>query len=104
MDGEGLRDLRIRGIVTRGRPVRVQVDDQWIESYEGETVAVALWASGIRNLRSSPVVATPRGMFCYMGVCQECVVVIDGKRETSCSFPVSDGLRITLLRKPRARA
>ena len=99
MDGE---DLRIRGAVTRGRPVRVQVDDQWIECYEGETVAAALWASGIRHLRSSPVMAAPRGMFCYMGVCQECVVVIDGRRETSCSFPVSDGLRVTLLKKPQA--
>ena len=96
MDGG---DLRIGGASTRGRPVRVQVDDRWIDSYEGETVAAALWASGIRNLRSSPVMAAPRGMFCYMGACQECVVVIDGKRETSCAFPVSDGLRVTLLRK-----
>ncbi len=97
MDGE---DLRIQGAVTRGRRVRFRLDDKWIESYEGETVAAALWASGIRNLRPSPVMAAPRGMFCYMGVCQECVVVIDGKRETSCSFPVSEGLSVTLLREP----
>ena len=97
MDGE---DLRIQGTVTRGRRVHFRLDDEWIESYEGETVAAALWASGIRNLRSSPVMAAPRGMFCYMGVCQECVVVIDGKRETSCSFPVSEGLSVTLLREP----
>lgn len=94
-------DLRIGGAGRRGSPVRVQVDDQWIECYDGETVAAALWVSGIRHLRSSPVMAAPRGMFCYMGVCQECVVVIDGRRETSCSFPVSDGLRVTLLRQPR---
>ena len=41
--------------------------------------------------------ATPRGMFCYMGVCQECVVLVDGKRETSCSYPVAEGLSVTLL-------
>ncbi len=93
-------DLRIQGAVFRGRPVRFQVDDQWIQSYEGETVAAALWACGIRHLRSSPVMAAPRGMFCYMGLCQECVVLIDGKRETSCSFPVSDGLRVSLLKTP----
>jgi predicted molibdopterin-dependent oxidoreductase YjgC len=91
-------DLRIGDADTRGEPVRFRVDDQWIESYEGETVAAALWASGIRNLRSSPVLEAPRGMFCYMGVCQECVVLIDGKRETSCSFPVSNGLDVSLLR------
>ena len=97
MDGE---DLRIQGAVTRGRRLRFQVDDQWVESYEGETVAAALWAEGIRKLRSSPVMGAPRGMFCYMGVCQECVVVIDGRREASCSFPVSEGLSVTLLREP----
>ena len=91
-------DLRIHG--ARGQRVRFQVDGQWIDSYEGETVAAALWASGIRNLRSSPVMGAPRGMFCYMGVCQECVVLINGERATSCAFPVSEGLQVTLLKTP----
>lgn len=93
-------DLRIEGAVARGRPVRFQVDGRSIQSFEGETVAAALWASGIRHLRASPVTASPRGMFCYMGLCQECVILVNGKRETSCSFPVSEGLRVTLLRTP----
>ena len=93
-------DLRIAGAVSRGRPVRFQVGDQSIQSYEGETVAAALWACGIRHLRASPVTASPRGMFCYMGLCQECVILVDGKRETSCSFPVSEGLHVTLLKTP----
>lgn len=93
-------ELRIGSSATRGQPVRFQVDEQWIDSYEGETVGAALWASGVRNLRSSPVRASPRGMFCYMGACQECVVLIDDKRVSSCSFPVSNGLRVTLLRTP----
>jgi predicted molibdopterin-dependent oxidoreductase YjgC len=93
-------DLRIGGGRGRGRPIRFRLDERWIPAYEGETVAAALWASGIRRLRSSPVVAAPRGMFCYMGVCQECVILIHGKRETSCSFPASDGLRVELLETP----
>jgi len=87
----------MRGTFTRGAKVRFRVNDQTVEAYEGETVAAALWAAGIRKLRTSPVQAAPRGMFCFMGVCQECVVLIDGKRETSCSFPVSEGLSVTLL-------
>lgn len=85
-------DLRIHLGVTRGRRVRFQLDEQWVDAYEGESVAAALWACGIRHLRDSPVRAAPRGVFCAMGVCQECVVLIDGRREASCSYPVSDGL------------
>ena len=92
-----MTDLRIPGSRDRGRKVRFHVDGQPVEAYEGETVAAALWASGIRKLRSSPMLERPRGMFCYMGVCQECIVSIDGRRETSCSFPVADGLSVSLL-------
>lgn len=92
-----MSDLRIKDGVARGARVRFRVGEETVEAHEGETVAAALWASGIRKLRVSPVMAAPRGMFCFMGVCQECVVLVDGKRETSCSFPVSEGLSVTLL-------
>ena len=92
-----MTDLRIRGSVERGPRVRFEVDGQSIEAYEGETVGAALLASGVRKLRSSPVEGAPRGLFCYMRVCQECVVLIEGRRETSCSYPVSEGLSVELL-------
>ena len=96
MTGEG-KDLRTSGAVARGRPVRIQVEEEWIPAFEGETVAAALWASGIRTLRSSPVDRSPRGLFCCTSVCQECVVVVKGKREASCTLPVQDGMRVSLL-------
>ena len=92
-----MTDLRIVGAVERGPRVRIEVDGETVDAFQGETVASALLAAGIRKLRTSPVTGSPRGIFCYMGVCQECVVVVDGRRETSCSFPVADGLTVSLL-------
>ena len=69
-------------------------DGESITAYEGETVAMALWAVGIRALRTSPKRGEDRGFFCGMGVCQECVVIIEGKRRESCMTLVRPGLAV----------
>ena len=45
---------------------------------EGETVAAALLASGIRTLRVHEEKGTPRGIYCNIGHCYECRVTING--------------------------
>ena len=35
-----------------------------------------------------------RGMFCMMGSCQECVVLLDGKKVTSCNIFIKEGMAI----------
>jgi aerobic-type carbon monoxide dehydrogenase small subunit (CoxS/CutS family) len=62
----------------------------------GRSVAAALLAVGIRKLRESPRAGGPRGAFCMMGVCQECVVRIDGHLRQACMVPVTPGLAIKL--------
>lgn len=85
--------LRIGG-AARGRPVSFRFNGQPVAAYEGESVACALAASGIRALRSSPRSGTPRGMFCLMGSCQECVVRIGGRLAPACQEPVRDGIEV----------
>jgi len=58
----------------------------------GESVAAALFAVGIKTLRSSPRQQTARGMFCLMGSCQECLVTVNGRRVLACRTPVEAGL------------
>jgi aerobic-type carbon monoxide dehydrogenase small subunit (CoxS/CutS family) len=58
----------------------------------GETVAMALWRHGERRLRHSSRDGAPRGMFCAMGVCFECLVRVDGQLVRSCLLPVRAGL------------
>jgi predicted molibdopterin-dependent oxidoreductase YjgC len=90
----GADTLRIAG-VTRGAAVTITVDGRDVPAFVGESVATALWAAGIRRLRSSPGGA-PRGMFCGMGVCQECVLEVDGATILACQARVADGLVVRL--------
>ncbi|MCL4744426.1 MAG: (2Fe-2S)-binding protein [Burkholderiaceae bacterium] len=93
---------RVRG-VARGRPIRLVVDGAFVEAFEGESLAIALAASGRLALRSSPNARTPRGMFCLMGVCQECVVEVDGALSASCSVGARDGMVVSTDTLWRAR-
>jgi D-hydroxyproline dehydrogenase subunit gamma len=81
----------------RGEPVTITVDGQGIEARTGEMLAAAMMAAGIVQLRSSPTAGTPRGAFCLMGVCQECLVLVDGKIRQACLTTVRDGLAVTLI-------
>ncbi|MCM3767485.1 (2Fe-2S)-binding protein [Neobacillus niacini] len=47
--------------------------------YEGDTIASALLANGIRKLRVHEETGTPRGIYCNIGHCFECRVTVDGK-------------------------
>jgi predicted molibdopterin-dependent oxidoreductase YjgC len=73
--------------------ITIDVDGQPIEAERGLSVVAALMRVGIRKLRESPTGA-PRGAFCMMGVCQECLVEIDGRRRQACLVVVESGMRI----------
>jgi D-hydroxyproline dehydrogenase subunit gamma len=83
------RDARIGA-----RTVSFRVDGRPLEGFEGECLVVALGASGVLALRCSPAAGTPRGAFCLMGVCQECVVVVDGELVPACAEPVRAGMDV----------
>ena len=80
--------------VERSIRVEIRVDGRRISAFAGESLAVALAAEGILHLRASPRAGTPRGMFCMMGVCQECVVRVDGRAVNACQEPVRDGMTV----------
>ena len=81
----------------RGAPVTISVNETPIVAHEGEMLAAALLAAGILNLRCSPNSGTARGAFCLMGVCQECLVRIEGRLRQACLVTVSAGLVMELL-------
>jgi predicted molibdopterin-dependent oxidoreductase YjgC len=73
-------------------------EGQPILAYAGETVATALLAAGIRTLRHGPGDGGPRGLFCVMGLCQECVVSVEGRAEEACRLAATDGLDVRVAR------
>ncbi len=70
---EAVRD----GSEAISREVRLDVDGRTVPARMGETVAAALTAAGIREFRDTARGAT-RGLFCGMGVCQDCLITVDG--------------------------
>jgi D-hydroxyproline dehydrogenase subunit gamma len=75
--------------------VTILLDGAPVRGAAGASVASLLLAAGVRTLRRSPNAGTPRGAFCLMGVCQECVLLVDGVLRQACLVPARDGLRIT---------
>ena len=61
----------------------------------GETVAGALSIANVGSTRTTPVSGQPRSAYCLMGVCFECLMVIDGKHDQqSCMVIVREGMKV----------
>jgi len=74
-----------------------QVDGRVVEAREGDTVASALLAVQMRALRRGPDGA-PRGVFCGIGVCFDCLVTIDGHPgQRACVARVREGMEVASL-------
>lgn len=70
---------------------------QPVQAYPGETIAAALLATGLRTLRRTAKAGAPRGIFCGMGVCFDCVVVVDGRPHLrACLTEARPGMRVNL--------
>lgn len=76
--------------------VRIMLDGETVEVPAAVSVAVALARHDrLRSIRSSSLNADPRSVFCGMGLCQECVVTVDGVRGVrACITPIAEGMQI----------
>jgi predicted molibdopterin-dependent oxidoreductase YjgC len=75
----------------------IEVDGRLVPAESGQTIAAALIAAGIAVFRYTPTGA-PRGIFCGMGVCFDCLVTVDGLVEQrACMTPVRPGMRVQAL-------
>jgi predicted molibdopterin-dependent oxidoreductase YjgC len=77
------------------RPLTVRVDGELIQAFAGETVATVLLALGRRTFRRTEQTHAPRGLFCGMGVCFDCLVTVDSQPNVrACMTPVRPGMVI----------
>jgi D-hydroxyproline dehydrogenase subunit gamma len=74
--------------------IEVLVDGSPLRAPEGQSLGAALIAAGQVALRDSPG-GSPRGLYCGIGVCQECRVVVDGTVVRACVTPVAAGMSVT---------
>ena len=97
--------MRARGseLISDETSVTVVFEGRQITARRGETIAAALAAQGIIGLRTTRTGAE-RSLFCGMGVCQDCRVVVDGKHAMrACMTKIIAPMRIER-QPPRAAA
>jgi hypothetical protein len=86
--------LELGGALERGPSLEITVDGRPVTAFAGETVAAVLFAADIVMTRRTQRGA-PRGVFCGMGVCFDCLVVVDGVPNTrACTTWVREGMRV----------
>ena len=72
----------------------VSYEGRAMEAWAGDTVAAALVAEGHVSLREAGD-GGRRGVFCGMGACHECAVVVDGgPGQLACMIGVEDGMAV----------
>jgi len=75
--------------------VRFYFEGREVEAYEGESIAVALYAIGVDVFSWSPALGRPRGAFCMIGKCSSCFMAVDGVPNTrTCRTPARDGIKV----------
>ena len=103
----------ILGAPSKGSRVVFTYDGVEMEGYEGEPIAMALKAAGVEVHRFTAKRHEPRGIFCAIGRCTDCVMVVDGKPNVrTCMTPLvagmdvrtQDGVAPLDLDDPRAKA
>jgi hypothetical protein len=82
--------------------IRFTLDGEPASARKGDSVAAALLAAGAAACRDTPVSGSPRGPYCLMGVCFDCLVVIDGVgNRQGCLVEIAEGMRVETQRGAR---
>ncbi|MEL7565094.1 MAG: (2Fe-2S)-binding protein [Dehalobacterium sp.] len=61
------------------REVTFIFEGKTLKGYEGEPIASALHANGVKVLRHSPEDHRARGFFCAIGNCSSCLMEVNGE-------------------------
>lgn len=85
----------ILGESPKKRLVNFTCDGIELQGYEGEPIAAALRVNGIVVHRYTKKKKEPRGVFCAIGRCTDCVMVVDGKPNVrTCITPLKEGMKV----------
>lgn len=63
---------------------------------DGQTVGAALARAGIRSWRMTRAAGRPRGLFCGIGICFDCLITVDGEPNVrACVRQAAEGMSVT---------
>lgn len=70
-------------------------DDRPIVFQPGQSVGAALLAAGVRSWRVTRRQERRRGIFCGIGACFDCLVIVDGRpNQRACVVTAAAGLAV----------
>ncbi len=85
----------ILGQMDKGEPVSFTFDGKTLYGYPGEPIAAALKANGVEVHRYTAKRHQPRGIFCAIGRCTDCVMIVDGVANVrTCVTPLQQGMQV----------
>lgn len=77
---------------TAPAPVTITVDGVPAAGALGQSLAGVILAGGTLGFRRTSVAGAPRGVFCGIGVCYDCLVEVNGQRDVrACQRRARDG-------------
>ncbi|NKC23310.1 (2Fe-2S)-binding protein [Ochrobactrum oryzae] len=87
---------------SREATVAFSFDGRPMRGRNGDTLAASLLANGVSAFRKTPISGSVRGPYCLMGVCFECLVVVDGVgNRQACLTPLREGMVVKTQHGPR---
>jgi predicted molibdopterin-dependent oxidoreductase YjgC len=75
--------------------ITITFDGQPIRAFAEDSVGAALTRAGVRSWRTTRRKGRPRGLFCGIGVCYDCLLTVDGAaNQRACLVPAVDGMEL----------
>ncbi|MEU2561997.1 (2Fe-2S)-binding protein [Streptomyces longispororuber] len=95
MARDGRTPARLVGAAPRAT-FEITFDGRPVRALSGQSVAAALWAAGILAWRTTRVGGRPRGAFCGIGQCHDCLATVNGRpNRRACLVPARPGDVVT---------
>ncbi|MEO3870744.1 (2Fe-2S)-binding protein [Nonomuraea sp. B12E4] len=74
----------------------ITIDGRRVAVVPGQTIGAALHAAGVRSWRTTRFGGRPRGLFCGIGVCFDCLISVNGRApERACMLEAAPGDEVT---------
>ncbi|MBQ3784121.1 MAG: (2Fe-2S)-binding protein [Lachnospiraceae bacterium] len=90
-----IQEHPILGEYEKGEEVHFSFDGQDLTGFAGESIAAALKAAGVMIHRYTAKEHKPRGIFCAIGRCTDCVMIVNGQPNVrTCITPLEAGMVI----------
>jgi hypothetical protein len=78
-----------------GPPITLTFDGRPVAAVVGDSVGSALTRAGVRSWRTTRHEGRPRGLFCGIGICYDCLLTVDGAaNQRACLVPAVDGMEL----------